>query len=157
VDESSGPVEEYSEMPTQNYSNHRQFVPLFHGVLFFILVATLIGSVVNLYESFGDHERLYNASLIVVLVVTSLMLFFFCRIFALKAQDRAIRAEENLRHFVLTGQLLDPRLGIRQIIALRFAPDDEFVALAKRAASEQLAADAIKRAVQNWRADTYRV
>jgi hypothetical protein len=144
-------------MPTQNYSNHRQFVPLFHGVLFFILVATLIGSVVNLYESFGDHERLYNASLIVVLVVTSLMLFFFCRIFALKAQDRAIRAEENLRHFVLTGQLLDPRLGIRQIIALRFAPDGEFVALAKRAASEQLAPDVIKRAVQNWRADTYRV
>ena len=144
-------------MPTQNYSNHRRFVPLFHGVLFFILVATLIGSVVNLYESLGDHERLYNASLIVVLVVTSLMLFFFCRIFALKAQDRAIRAEENLRHFVLTGQLLDQRLGIRQIIALRFAPDVEFVALAKRAASEQLAPDAIKRAVQNWRADTYRV
>ena len=72
-------------------------------------------------------------------------LFFFCRVFALKAQDRAIRAEENLRYFVLTGQLLDPRLGIRQIIALRFAPDDEFVGLAKRAASEQLTEDAIKR------------
>jgi hypothetical protein len=75
----------------------------------------------------------------------------------LKAQDRAIRGEENLRHFVLTGKRLDPRLTIRQIIALRFAPDDEFVALAKAAADKNLAADAIKQAVENWRADTYRV
>ena len=144
-------------MPVQNYSNHRQFVPVYHGVLTFILVTTLIGSVVNLFESFGDHERLYNASLIVVLVVISLLLFYFCRTFPLKAQDRAIRAEENLRHFALTGQLLDSRLGLRQIIALRFAADGEFTALAKRAVSEQLSPDAIKRAIKNWRADTERV
>lgn len=143
-------------MPDQNYSNHRQFVPLYHGVLFFILVATLIGSVVNLIESWGDHERLYSASLIVVLVVTSIMIALFGRIFALKAQDRAIRAEENLRHFVLTGKLLDPRLEIRQVIGLRFASDGEFAGLARRAADEQLSEDAIKRAIGNWRADTYR-
>lgn len=144
-------------MPAQNYANHRQFVPVFHGVLTFILVTTLIGSVVNLFESFGDHERLYNASLIVVLVFISLMLFYFVRTFPLKAQDRAIRAEENLRHFVLTGQLLDSQLELRQIIALRFAPDDEFTSLAKRAIAEQLSPDAIKRAINNWRADTNRV
>jgi len=144
-------------MEDQNYSNHRRFVPLFHGVLFGILVLTLFGSVVNLYESWGDHERIYSASLILVLDVCTLMLFFFCRIFALKAQDRAIRAEENLRHFVMTGKLLDPGLSIRQIIALRFASDAEFVALGQRAAAENMAADAIKRAVKQWRADTYRV
>ena len=77
--------------------------------------------------------------------------------YALKAQDRAIRAEENLRHFVLTGKLLDPRIEIRQVIALRFAPDEEFVALAGRAAEESLTPDAIKQAVKNWRADEYRV
>ena len=32
--------------------------------LFGLLVATLIGSLVNLSLSFGDHQRLYNASLI---------------------------------------------------------------------------------------------
>ncbi len=85
------------------------------------------------------------------------MLFFFCRIFALKAQDRAIRAEENLRHFALTGKLLDPRLTIRQVIGLRFASDAEFVELAARAVQENLSEDAIKRAVKSWRADTYRV
>jgi hypothetical protein len=81
----------------------------------------------------------------------------FARVFALKAQDRAIRAEENLRHFVLTGKLLDPRLSVRQIIGLRFAPDEEFVALALRAAQENLSETDIKKAVKNWKADTYRV
>jgi Family of unknown function (DUF6526) len=140
----------------QSYSNHKQYVPLFHGVLFGVLVLTLIGAGVNLYKSFGDHERLYSAALIFVLAICTLMLFFFARIFALKAQDRAIRAEENLRHFVLTGKLLDPRLSIRQIIGLRFASDSEYLVLAKRAVDENLSEDAIKRAVKSWRADTYR-
>lgn len=144
-------------MQEQSYANHRQLVPAYHVVLLGILVLTLIGSLVNLYKSFGDHERLYNAALIVVLVVTSLMIALFCRVFSLKAQDRAIRAEENLRHYVLTGKLLDPRLGVGQIVALRFASDDEFAALAARAAQESVAPDAIKRAVQHWRGDTYRV
>ncbi|MGB9455566.1 MAG: DUF6526 family protein [Bryobacteraceae bacterium] len=144
-------------MQEQNYVNHRQFVPAYHAVLSGILLLTLIGSLVNLYKSWGDHERLYSAALIVVLVITSVMIALFCRIFSLKAQDRAIRAEENLRHYVLTGKLLDPRLGIRQIIALRFASDAEFAALAARAAQESLSEDAIKRAVEHWRADTYRV
>jgi hypothetical protein len=144
-------------MATQNYANHRQTVPLFQFVLFPILFLTLIGSIVNLVKSCGDHSRLYSASLIVVLDIAALMLFAFCRIFALKAQDRAIRAEENLRHFVLAGKLLDPRLTIRQVIALRFASDGEFVALAKKAADEGTAPDDIKRSIKDWRADTYRV
>jgi hypothetical protein len=142
---------------TQNYANHRQLVPMFHGVLFGIIVLTLIGSVVNLVLSLGDHQRLYSASLLVAVCLALVLLFFFTRIFALKAQDRAIRAEENLRHFVLTGKLLDPRLGTRQVVALRFAPDAEFVALSRRAANESMAPDAIKQAVKDWRADTYRV
>jgi len=144
-------------METQTYANHRRLVPLYHGVLFFLLLATLIGSVVNLYQSLGDHQRLYSASLIVVLVICVLMLFIFCRTFALKAQDRAIRAEENLRHFGLTGKLLDAKLGVLQIVALRFAPDTELVALARRAADENMAPDAIKRAIKQWKPDTYRV
>ena len=144
-------------MPTQNYENHRQTVTLFHKVVFPILALTLIGSIVNLCLSWGDHQRIYSASLIVVLTVCLLLTFFLARIFPLKAQDRAIRAEENLRHFAMTGKLLDPRLSIQQVIALRFASDAEFVALARKAADESLTPDAIKRAVKNWRADTYRV
>jgi len=144
-------------MSMQNYANHRQIVPVFHYVLLPVLALTLIGSIVNLVKSFGDHERLYSASLIAVLSAAMLLLALIARISSLRAQDRAIRAEENLRHFVLTGKVLDPRLDVRQIIALRFAGDNEFLDLSRRAADEKLAADAIKRAVKNWRADTYRV
>jgi hypothetical protein len=144
-------------MPTQTYASHRKFDTVFHKILFPILFLTLIGACVNLYHSLDDHQRLYSAALIVVLTVGVLILFFLARIFALKAQDRAIRAEENLRHFALTGKLLDPRLTVKQIVALRFASDSELAGLAGRAANESLAPDAIKKAIKTWRPDEYRV
>jgi hypothetical protein len=143
-------------MSNQNYANHTQIVPAFLALLL-ILLLTVIGSAVNLYESLGDHQRLYSAALILVLSVCTLLLAFHARGFPLKAQDRAIRAEENLRHFALAGRFLDPRLSALQIVALRFASDGEFVALAARAANESMAPKAIKQAVKTWRADEYRV
>lgn len=143
-------------MAAQNYANHRRFVPMYHGVLFGLLLVTLIGAINNLRRSIGT-DVLYSASLIVVLVLINCFLFFFCRMFALKAQDRAIRAEENLRHFILAGKPLDGRLTIRQVIGLRFAADAEFVELARRAAEEGLSEDAIKKAIKAWKADEYRV
>src|ERR1019366_5290714 len=101
--------------------------------LFFLVVATLIGSIVNLFASINDHERLYSASLLVSVSISLNIMFWLMRAFPARVQDRAIRAEENLRHYVLTGKLLDPRLKVSQIIALRFADDEEFVELTKRA------------------------
>jgi len=141
----------------QSYKNHAQIVFLYHRVLTLVLLLILIGSIVNLNKSWGDSTRFYSASLIVALTVAAMLLFIFVRTFPLKAQDRAIRAEEQLRHYVLAGKLLDRRLTMRQIVALRFASDAEFVALAQRAADQSLSADAIKRDVKQWRADTYRV
>jgi Family of unknown function (DUF6526) len=140
-------------MPEQSYAKHAKFVPLYHQVLFGILALTLIGSFVNLYQSIGNHDRLYSASLITAISVALLLIFFFTRIFPLRAQDRAIRAEENLRHFVLTGKLLDPRLTLKQIVGLRFACDAEFPELARKAAAEGLSLDDIKKSVKNWRPD----
>ena len=141
----------------QSYKNHAQIVPLYHRVLTALLLLTLIGSIVNLTKSWGDSTRFYSASLIVALTIAAILLFVFVRVFPLKAQDRAIRAEEQLRHYVLTGKLLDARLSVRQIVALRFASDAELAALAQRAADQSLSPDAIKRDVKQWRADTYRV
>jgi hypothetical protein len=141
----------------QSYKNHAQIVFLYHRVLTLVLLLILIGSIVNLNKSWGDSTRFYSASLIVALTVAAMLLFIFVRTFPLKAQDRAIRAEEQLRHYVLAGKLLDRRLTMRQIVALRFASDAEFVALAQRAADQSLSPDAIKRDVKQWRADTYRV
>lgn len=143
-------------MSVQNYENHTQRVPGYLAVLA-VLLLTIIGAGVNLYESLGNHQRLYSSSLIFVLSVSALFIAFYARSFALKAQDRAIRAEENLRHYVLTGKLLDARLTPSQIAAARFGSDAEFPALAARAASESLTSDQIKRAVKNWRPDTHRV
>jgi len=140
-------------MPEQSYANHTKLVPMFHQVLSLLILVTFIGSVVNLYQSLGDHSRLYNAALIMAITVALMIIFWYVRIFPLKAQDRAIRAEENLRHYVLTGKLLDPRLTVRQIVGLRFAPDAEFPALAQRAAAENMTPKAIKQAVKSWRAD----
>jgi hypothetical protein len=143
-------------MQAQNYANHRRFVPLYHGVLFILLVASLIGSFVNLFMAIGNHRGIFSASLIAVLVICGLIQFWYSRSFATTVQDRAIRAEENLRHFVMTGKLLDGRLTIDQIIGLRFASDEEFLALAKRAVEENLSREDIKKAVKSWRADYHR-
>jgi len=143
-------------MAKQNFSNHKRYVFMYHGVLFALITLTVIGSIVNLSSSIGDHHRLYNAALIVVISTSLVLLFFYARSFALRAQDRAIRAEENLRHYVLAGSLLDRRLTMRQIIALRFAPDNEFPALAKQAAETGMSSDEIKRSVKEWRPDFHR-
>lgn len=140
-------------MEEQSYAKHSKLVPLYHQVLFGLIVVTLIGSFVNLFQSWGDHSRLYNAALIAAMSFALVLLFFFCRVFPLKAQDRAIRAEEKLRHFMLTGKPLDSRLTVKQIVGLRFASDAEFPELARKAADEGLTPDAIKKSVKNWRAD----
>ncbi len=142
-------------MPTQNYENHAQRVPGFLAVGFTLLLC-FVGAGVNFYQSFGDHQRVYSASLLLVLTPCIFFTAFFCRTFALKAQDRGVRAEENLRHFVMTGKLMDPRLTIQQIVALRFASDEEFLALAAEAVEKNLDQKSIKMKIKNWRADTHR-
>ena len=144
-------------MKPQNYANHRRFVTGYHIVLFFLLLLCLGGAITNVVQSWGDHQRIYSATLIFAVVVALLILFFYARLFPLRAQDRAIRAEENFRHYLLTGKPLDSRLSIRQIIGLRFADDAEFVELAKRAVSDNLSEDDIKKQIRTWRPDTDRV
>ena len=144
-------------MSDQSYATHTRFYPPFHFVLIPALLLGVVGSFVNLRQSMGDHQRLYSASLLVLVTIALVLVALFARTFALKAQDRAIRAEENLRHFVLTGRLLDPKLTLRQIIGLRFAADAEFVALAQKAAASGMSPKDIKKAVTQWKADHNRV
>ena len=144
-------------MEPQSYANHRRFMPLYHYVLTAIVLLAVAGSIYNVYRAWGRGSGRGEAVLILLLVVIALVEGGLLRTFALKAQDRAIRAEENLRHYVLNGSLLDPKLDIRQIIGLRFAADEEFGPLAERAAKESLSENDIKKAVKNWRADNDRL
>jgi len=144
-------------IPMQNFKNHGRMVPMYHYVLFSLILAALIGSIINLYHVWHHADLHLGGALLVVISIILIPMALFSRSFALKAQDRAIRAEESLRHFALTGKLLDSRLRIGQIIALRFAPDEEFVGLAKKAVDENLDSKAIKQAIVNWKEDNYRV
>lgn len=142
-------------MAEQNYKNHRQFVFTYHILTNLALIALLIGSIRNVIHS--SAENLYSAALLVLVSFILISVHIHSRVFAIKAQDRAIRAEENLRHFILTGKPLDSRLTLKQIIALRFASDEEFPSLAQKAADGNLSSDAIKKHIKIWRADTHRV
>jgi len=70
-----------------------------------------------------------------------------------------IRLEERLRlTAVLDASFVAHRgVGEAQLIALRFASDAELPALAARALNEKLAAAEIKKSIQHWRTDEWRV
>jgi hypothetical protein len=142
-------------MQEQNLKNHIRLVKGYHGLTFLLILALLVGSFVNLCHS--AKENLYSASLICVTSVIFVLLFWFIRAFALKAQDRAIRAEESLRYFILTGSALPKQLRLSQIIALRFAEDAEFIELVKKAIDGKLSVKEIKLSIKNWKADYNRV
>jgi c-di-AMP phosphodiesterase-like protein len=137
----------------QNYQNHRRFHPIYHYILSVLILLTLVGAI-----SFVIRNGIsLLATLILAIVVILLIMFSLIRQYPLKAQDRAIRAEENLRHYVLAGKLFDERLTIRQITALRFASDAELPKLSEKAASQNLSPEDIKKQITNWKADYYRV
>jgi len=142
-------------MKEQNFRNHSRYIILWTFITPLILIAILGGSIVNLIHA--DTHTHYSAALILLIAFVLIIIYWYARVFALRAQDRAIRAEENLRHFILTGKLFDSRLRMSQIIALRFAPDDEFVGLAKKTVEEKLQSKEIKAAIQKWKADHHRV
>jgi len=142
-------------MKEQNFNNHAQMVPGYHYLTFSGIIALLGGSINYLLKS--SPENKYLASLLVLTSIIFVLVAWFARTFALKAQDRAIRAEENLRHYVLTGKLLPSSLTVGQVVALRFAPDAEFPALVEKAAADNLSGKEIKQLIQNWKADFYRV
>ena len=94
-----------------------------------------------------------ETTLYLLIALVLILSFYFIRLFPLKAQDRAIRAEENLRYFTLTGRLFDKKISMNQIIALRFADDNELISLTDRTLKENLHSKEIKKSINNWRAD----
>jgi hypothetical protein len=139
----------------QDYKNHARLIPLWHYITPLLLFAILGGAIVNFIHA--DEHTHYSAALILTISLVLIILYWYARAFALRAQDRAIRAEENFRHFILTGKPLDKEIRMSQVIGLRFASDEEFPALAKRAVAEKMPQREIKKAIKNWKADHDRV
>ncbi len=137
----------------QNFNNHIRLVAGYHYLTYGLIVLLLISGVIISLQS----EKLILGLLILMISTILGLIGFYARYFAIKAQDRAIRAEESLRFFILTGKPISKNLRLGQIIALRFASDDEFVDLAARAENENLKSKEIKQAIKNWRGDYHRV
>jgi hypothetical protein len=142
-------------MKAQNFKNHARLVKGFHGLLSLGILVLIIGTVTYLFRGAPGHA--YPATLLLITAFIFSVLVWYTRSFPLKAQDRAIRAEENLRYYVRKGTLLPSELKLSQIIALRFAPDEEYDALMERALKEGLGQKEIKAAIKNWKPDYHRV
>ena len=142
-------------MAEQSYSSPTERVPFFLGSGL-ILLLSLIGAGVIFVHSMNRPAQHHVSMLIAAVAFASMAGISQSRLSTLKVQDRAIRAEENLRHFALTGKLIDHRLTVAQIIAVRFASDDQFPKLAAEAANNGMKPDDIKKAVTNWRPDFHR-
>ena len=146
----------------QNYANHRRFVPLYHYVAPLILLLNLLWACVRIYHAFRGDGRFDRGNSIVELLVAFalLILWFYLRTFALAVQDRVIRAEMRQRlSEVLSADLRAriPELTVGQLIALRFASDEELPELTRKVLDEKIAKrDDIKRLVRNWQADNLR-
>lgn len=136
----------------QNYKNHIRFNPAYH---FMAVPATAIAFCFAVYAFIKQSD--FTHGLIAIGFLLLIITLFFARYFALRVQDRAARAEERLRYFMLTGKPLPTELRMGQILALRFASDDEFLALTASAIKEKLTPKQIKLRIKNWRADYFRI
>jgi hypothetical protein len=140
---------------SQNLANHSRFDPFFHFFLLPVIVALWIHNVVLLVRHPG-WEHLWGLLLVTALAVTAVK----TRVYAVKVQDRVIRLEERLRLAALLPEPLRSqiaKLSESQLIALRFASDEETPALVQRALSENLSRAGIKKAIKNWQPDYWRV
>jgi len=151
-----------AETKPQTLANHTRWDPPFH---FFVLPIFVLGLIFTLIHFFahiteGDMRDHIHAFLLILLATAFLVLAFKVRLYALKVQDRVIRLEERLRLMQLLPEPLRsriPELTETQLCGLRFASDAELPKLAERAMNEKLSRADIKRAVQTWRADHWRV
>ena len=141
---------------TQTFSTHRRFIPAFH---FFALPVLLVNMFVVGYQFWRD-PRLVNAWAVLVAIALAIGISW-SRFMPLRAQDRIIRLEERTRLERLLPGDLRGRIGElteRQLIAIRFAPDNEVPDLTRRALSGELKSPGdIKRAIKDWRGDYFRV
>lgn len=144
-----------SNASSQNLKNHARLDPPYHVVLGGIVMANLIIAIWHVVRHFSFHSVW-----LLVLSLGLVLLLLKMRQYPLKVQDRVIRLEERLRLQALAPAEWHAqfyRLNEAQLIALRFAGDDEVVGLAKMALAENLSRKQIKERIQTWRPDNWRV
>jgi hypothetical protein len=140
----------------QTYANHTRWHAPFHFFVVPVLLLNVIWSLVEFFRAPG-----WNAAEWALVSVALLVLAFLVRINPLRAQDRVIRLEEQLRYQRLLPAELAARCGELtrgETVALRFASDEELAELIGRVLGKELQKPSdIKKAIRHWREDTHRV
>jgi uncharacterized coiled-coil protein SlyX len=145
-----------AEKLPQSYANHVRFHPPFHFVLIPGILVLLILGIVNVVRR---YHRL-DAWMLLLVGILLFVAAFLIRTNPLRVQDRLIRLEERLRLQALLSAELSSRIGElteSQLVALRFASDQELAALVARVLAANMPAKDIKKAIVTWRPDTFRV
>ncbi len=145
-------------MKEQSYKNHiRWYVP-HHFVFYPVMLACIIASACF---AFSDKDNMLIWLFIAAsFFAVTLLSFMLRQHYALTLQNRIVLLELRYRFFATTGERLEMYEGMLsegQLFALRFAKDEQLLFLIKKAINEELSADAIKRSIENWKADNRRV
>ncbi len=151
-----------AEPKPQTLANHKRLDPLFHFFILPVFALALLAALFHFIAHLTTGGLHFNvhAVLIIVLAAALAGLVVKTRLYALRVQDRVIRLEERLRLTQMLSEPLRPRipeLSEGQLIALRFASDAELPKLVERTLNEKLSPSDIKKAIQTWRPDYWRV
>jgi Family of unknown function (DUF6526) len=146
----------------QNFKNHGRMDPPFHYIAVPILLLNLLLVLAaTIYVATQDrpHELLLHIWLLLVSFAL-LVVATNSRVKDLRIQDRVIRVEERLRYAPLLSSVAlsaSANLTVPQIVALRFASDQELPGLVARTLAENLTPKQIKESIVTWRPDFHRV
>jgi hypothetical protein len=140
----------------QTFSNHTRWQPWFHYFVAPVLLINVVWAIVVFVKA---PDR--NTGWWIIVSFALVVLATLVRLNSLKVQDRLIRLEEKLRYQQVLSPALCQQAGTlnpSQIVALRFAGDDELEELVSAVLAGKFNKNAdIKRAIKNWRGDTFRV
>ncbi|WP_086540462.1 DUF6526 family protein [Algoriphagus antarcticus] len=143
---------------TQNFENHAKYYPLHH---FFIMpMALLFLGWTAARMDFSSSQSISESIYLGLLAFLVLLISLLTRLYAIKNQNRIIRLEMRQRYFYLTGSPFykkESQLTSAQIIALRFAGDDEILELMDKSIKDNLVPKEIKKSIKIWNADHHRV
>lgn len=144
----------------QNYQNHTRYFPLHHFIITPLSLIYFIWTCVISFQAIqlGNYSSMHVYQMIGAVII--LILPLLARIYALKNQDRIIRLEMRQRYFELTGKSfkeMERKLRLSQIIALRFAGDEELIPLMQKTIEEGLSPKTIKQSINDWQEDSRRV
>lgn len=134
----------------QSYASHAHHpIPTYLASAFWLIAAVAFAG--TRFAGWQAQDVAFGSLLLAVLVTISIG-----RSYTVKLQDRIILLEMKVRCAEVLAAGADAklaRLRPKQVVALRFASDEELGALLDRAVAEDLSPQVIKQAIRAWRPD----